>query len=194
MIQAVPMELDDNVILATDDAGEDLFRFELNWNGAKVHIRYPTYGQWDGYCRDVTMILRALGSGPDDIDIPEDGTKPALWAELKSWILLTSKLKQRIEDVFFTYLKPELPLDDKDPIVGEELKHWLGANAPIDAVVRMFCVLMTPQDMLKKNAIYHLTRIYPHLMGQLFKPTVTKSGDGTKEKSEDKAYSNSTSF
>jgi len=194
MTPAVSLQIDDSVILATDDAGADLCRFEVVWNGAVVHVRYPTYGQWDNYCRDVAMLLRTLGTGADDIDLPEDGTRPALWAELKSWIMVSTGVRKRVESIFFDYLRPEMECDDGAIVKGEKLRQWLGDNAPIDAAVRMFCALFTPQDMLKKNATYHLTKIFPALMGQLSKPTVTKTGDGQNGIAAGTQYSNSISF
>ena len=170
-------QIEDELILATDDAGDELLCFEVKWRNSPVRVRYPTYGQWDDYCREVGLLLHILRAA-DNIEIPEDGMRPELWAELNAHIVVTTKVGKRIERIFFDYLRPEMELTDGSIIKGDKLREWMGANAPISAAVDMFCSLTTPQDMLKKNAIYRLTKIYPHLTGQPSKPIATKTGDG----------------
>jgi len=198
------MELPENAITATDSAGKDLLRFALKWGEKVVRIRIPTYGEWDQYVYRVTLLLRKLSLGMDDIQLPDsmagvvtEDMFPS-WSLLIAHLMLHKQVSKEIEDILFTYLKPEFGPGSQPTIKeygglweriklffrGKDAKKayddmlfrkYLMNNAPIDCVARMFAALLVPDALLKKNIQYLLTQIYQSQVGLESTPTSTKN-------------------
>lgn len=177
-------ELDDDQILATDEAGEELIHFAVSWSGKTVRIHYPRFGQWERYQRSVGRILTHIGGSLGKIDIDNAQIDHGLWQELVGRFLFLKDVGAEIKQTFFACLRPTVDgLDEK------QSRAWLTKNAPLDGVVRMFCALLTPQSQLKKNARFALTKIFQVSTDQLCTATSTKSTDGPRNESIDQQQS-----
>ena len=168
-------QLDDDQILATDETGAELLHFVVKWAGKTVRLHYPRFGQWQSFCQDVYKILTLIGDGIDKVDVDIAQTDKDAWQDLCGRFIFLHEVYPKIHKAFFTYLRPTV--DDLDE---RQAAAWLSQNAPLDAVVRMFCALLTPQAMLKKNARFALSMIFQTSLGQHYTPTSTNSGAGAK--------------
>lgn len=168
-------ELEDDQILATDDTGDELLHFAVSWSGKTVRVRYPTFGKWESFCKDVLAILDGIGNGLGQIDIDDARDDPEEWQDLCGRFLFLKNVYPKIQTAFFKYLRPTVDgLDEK------QSRAWLESNAPLDSVVRMFCALLAPQQMLKKNVKFALNLICPGSQDQLSTPISTNNGAGPK--------------
>ena len=187
-------ELDDDRILATDDAGEELLRFAVQWSGKTIRVRFPRWAKWKRYCELVYGLLTAVsglmkGVRNRDINAAEMLQTDEKWQELAGRFLMVGKLAKKIEHVFFTYLEPTV--DELDP---KESQAWIKDNAPLDAVLRMFVALLTPDDMLKKNGTYALQMICQRSQALPSTPSSTSSGGGPKNEQTEPPRSQFGSF
>jgi len=171
-------ELDDDTILATDEAGAELLHFAVHWSDKIVRIHYPRFGQWQKFCESVYTILTQIGTSIDQIDVDHVQTDREEWQDLCGRFLFLHDIYPKIVTTFFSYLRPIV--DGMDEAQSE---HWLRDNAPLDAVVRMFCALLTPQLMLKKNARFALRAIFQASTDQPSMPSFMSNGGGQKSES-----------
>jgi hypothetical protein len=179
-------ELSDDAILATDDAGEELLNFAVSWSGKTIRIRYPKFVHWERYTQDVYAILDAIGNGVEKVDIDKAQADKDIWADLCGRFIFLHDIYPRIRTAFFKYLRPTV--DDMD---AKQSRAWLTKNAPLDNVVRMFCALLAPQSMLKKNAIFAMTTIFQASQDRPSTPISTNSGAGQKSEPTEHQHSSS---
>lgn len=183
--------LDDPIITATSESGEELLRFVVNWGNHKIRCRMPTLGQWDMYCQDMALLLRQLGSDFDTIDIPyldrSNEIRIKDWAHITALFLENRKIGHRIVELFLKYLRPEI-----EGIT--DFRVWLYDNVPIDGIMRLFCALLMPDQMLKKNARSILSRVFQILLAPPSTHTSTTNGDGPKKNRIDTQSSSFISF
>jgi len=186
--------LDDDIILATNEDGEELLRFEVNWSGQPIRVRYPRHGVWDSYCKDIALLLRKMSSAADDVNLPdlykdvghieeiEHGRQLISkkrwqdWALLQAAVINQKAIAKDVERIFFEYLRPEIEgkTDEQSAIILRE-------TAPLDALVRMFCALLVPDQMLKKNTKFLVSQIFPTWINPNYTEAYTKKGDSQKE-------------
>jgi hypothetical protein len=174
-------ELDDSVVLATDDEGEELLRFATRWSGETVLLRYPVMRDWDSYVSEVLLILKTLSISAEDLELPDDLTGLlkkehfAAYSLITATIYNTKGISRRIFDTFVKFLRPEI--EGKSPA---ETRDWLWENAPIDGTVRALVALLSPEQMIKKNVRYGLSTIVQGLTNPSSKASSSKSEGGPK--------------
>ncbi len=189
--------IDDSIILATDEAGDELLRFALNVGGKAVLLRYPVWGQWNDYCLRVSNLFNRLSKTASNLDLPDSVTGILKKDRFPNYMLLTSYLladkqvAEEIENIYFDFLKPELAyLRLVENTSDEKLtRKWMRENAPIDITVRLLNALLVPQEMLKKNVRYGMTLLSQDSQAQ---PSPNKSqanGDGQNSNSGNAAFS-----
>jgi len=168
-------ELDDDQILATDENGQELLYFAVNWGGKTVRLHYPRFAHWQKFCQCVLNILNQIGFALDEVDLDAATEDRDAWTDLAGRFLFLRDVHPKVKRAFFTYLRPTV-----DELDEKESRAWLTANAPLDSVVRMFCALLTPERMLKKNVRFAIQTICQTSAGQLSTPSSTSSGAGQK--------------
>lgn len=177
----VKINLDDSVILDSDSSGDDLLRFGFEIEGKLVKIRMPAYGKWDRYYQAVANLYSELSKINGNLERPESFINTLKgqdeyrnWFDTMAFLLRVPKIVHKVENIFFRYLRPHI---DGVIRIKYAQKKWLRNNLQMDHLVKIFALCLSPDDLIKKNTIAGLQRIYrvsPKLVSSQESP---KNGD-----------------
>jgi hypothetical protein len=183
-------DIPDNIILATDETGDELLRFGIRVESDRwVKCRYPTWGQWDRYLRAVHDILSTFGAECEDVRLPDnlaDSVLPKqtikLWAVIQAAILTHKGMSRKVENAFHEFLRPSV-----DGVPARQLRAWIRDNAPITLVFSFFAALLRPEQWVKKKAQEVLLKGFQRSITPISLDTFTKSSDGMSAPSQEQA-------
>lgn len=198
------INLDEQVILETDRTGNELLRLEIACEGKLIRVRFPTYGNYDGFSKEVAALCLILSGFAENLKIPtewetlSEKSEYALWAALTAAAVRQKKASRLIERIFVKYLRPEIDqvkLRLDSPRRNQRRKiQWMRENMGVDLLVRMFAAILAVDQWVKKNMLFILTKIHRMAIQQPFSAISTKNGDTPPAKSEVSPSYTSVSF
>lgn len=187
--------LDDAIIKATDENGDERLRLTIKAGGYEVLVRFPTYGNWSFYFADCArlMIMLGLTAGDieTDIDLIQEKHFPK-WAQVVGMAISFKDPKELVDKIFFDYLRPEVPglkiLVDKLKEDGQEktseemederqekTKAWLERNMDSIHLFFMFQSILHIEDWYKKKSLSEVQKTFRNLIAPSLKDTSPKS-------------------
>jgi len=163
----LPVKLDDAIIKATNEDGEEKLRLSVKVDGKTVMARFPTVGNWDFYNSDVAKLLLMLSISMKDMEINPELISPEIfsdWAFVTSQAILSKKCTPLILQIYFKYLRPTVEgMEDVEP---EKRERWIKDHMGIDAIFYIFVSILQIEDWLKKKASMVLRETFPNLIKQ----------------------------
>ena len=168
----IKVVLDDAIIKALDEEGEERLRLAITVAGKQVLCRFPTYGDWDFFIEDLSKLMILISRTGGDIEIHSDIVSEEYfekWAYILSQVLLFKECKELIEKIFFTYLRPEVEG------LEEDIKEWMRSNVEAHFLFYMFTTIMQVEYWFKKKALSAVEILAPMLVQQSLKDTSPKN-------------------
>ncbi len=123
----VRLNLSDQVILDTDESGNELLRLCVRFGDTDVLVRIPAYGQFERYSIKCAELFQIMSLGADNLQLPEDMKELAESDNFQQWALLSSialrakVIRDLVEDIFFRYLRVEITGKDFSPEIEIKL-------------------------------------------------------------------------
>lgn len=162
--------LDDAIIKATNEDGERL-RFAVTVEGKEVLLRFPAYGDWDNYVRDLAKLFVLLAQTGGDIELDSNLVSEEHfqdWAYVTSEVLKYKEVKDLVEKIFMEYLRPRVKGVDN-------VKNWLRSNMDISHLFYIFQSIMHIEQWFKKKSREILQKTFPSLIQQSLRDTSPKN-------------------
>lgn len=156
-----------------DQDGKELLRLGVTVAGKEVLFQFPTYQDWDAYVQDYARLLILLAQNVGDLQmnielVPQEHFQD--WASILAHVVMYKKIKELVDKIFFTYLKPTA----KD-IEPDKVRSWMSANMPVTHVFYLLYAIMQCEAWLKKKAKAILEATFPEVTQRLTKDTFPKS-------------------
>lgn len=176
----IKVDLDEQVILATDESGEELLRLAVECGDKLITFRFPAYGVWDLYCKRIQELFIRLSSFGSELemnlpenmqDILKTGENPSAWAIQMAIALRPKFVGKLVEHIFFRFLRPAI---DGKPIT----KEWARENLGIDQLIRMFAAILFVDHWVKKNTHYLLETMFQAYQAPGSSPILPKNLGG----------------
>ena len=178
----IKIKLDDAIIKATDEDGDEKLRLCMQVSGHDVLVRFPCFGDWDFYVRDLAALMLLLSKSANDIELDVDLIPDKYfpqWAFVVSEVLKFKECRKLVEKIFFDYLSPEVQgLKDTDH------KVWLSKHLRLFHLYAMFQSILHIEDWLKKKAIQEIQTTFQNLIQPSTKAMSAKSSTSPQTNSE----------
>jgi hypothetical protein len=154
----VKLNIDDDIIFATDKEGNELCRLAFEVEGRLVHFQTPRVNKYAGFVKRLAELSSLLSRYMPNVEMPDDLAEAYntplvndLWLRLSSIAVgQHKKTKEIILDIFFNYL------DGRIKGIETDQKEWFCENARIDQLQRVFSACYAVDDLIKKNALFCL--------------------------------------
>jgi len=188
------MELEDALILDSNEDGTEKLRLRCRIDSHYIDFRFPGYSSLDKFIDNVYTLFIRLAYSANDIGIDNFGETDKFqeWAILASNALKLKKVSKLVEHIFFRYLKPELPHIWNLPILN---KWYCRRHLRIDATLQMFIAIMHVDDWIKKKMTFELQTMFQRVTAQPSMQKLQKKQDGQSTKSTtDRRFRSGLSF
>jgi hypothetical protein len=107
-LRIVQLSLADAVVADADKHGERL-RFGLPVDDKLVLVRFPVYAKWDRYVSDMNDLMLGIGFVAGNIELDPDAysiSEFQNWCEIMGLTLRSKRVQQKVEHIFYDYLRP----------------------------------------------------------------------------------------
>lgn len=183
-IRIVKINLSDSLIKDVDSNGDEKLRFGIEVEGKQVLIKFPKLSQWDEYNEKMAILLMTLSQVAGNMEMPDsiedlDESTFSGWAARAAIALKFKKAKELVEDIFFTYMGPEVQGLAKN----QNPKNWLRKNMDISHIFIMFQSILQVDQWFKKKSLQTLGKIFPDLIQLSSKDISLKNTESAGKKS-----------
>ncbi len=164
----VQINLDDDVILATDKDGDSLAWLSIKIVDRKtrmphhMHLQFPLENEYEEFRSAMFEVLADISAVMPYVEFPdsiEELTQEGvwkMWSKVTSHVFVMTKPRKKMIDLVFKYMHPyveEIGDYDKSML-------WLRGNMCIKTAMKMCVAALVPDEWVKKNGTWILQQIF----------------------------------